>query len=741
MQISNGKKRKIHLIAIVNVLCLIAVMFTGCGSSSVVGNYRSVNGGPIESGSVAVNSDYELLWDKDAGSVLFKTMENGNIWSDILYDSYLEGSTSANSNSPICITVANTKTLKFNTVRSYSEIPANGKIICKKIDNGIRVTYFFDTYKLAIPIDYTLREDSLVVSINSAQILEDGTDYKLVSVSLVPFLCNVKNDAENGYLFVPTGSGALMYSAETADGEKTYTGEVYGADAARQVPRSLVDSEDIRLPVFGAAGNGKALLGIIEDGAGAAEINAEAGNDRLGYSNVGVTFYVRGTDTFRYISSGTGNGITTRIHDEISGQTMSVAYYPLYGDEADYNGMAQKYRNYLMEKGAISKSESSSPYSVTFLGGTNITTSVLGIPIQRTRSLTTFSQAESIINSLKDNNGVAPTVRMLGFSDNGLRPGSVAGGKKYLSVYGSKTELASLQQLCEAKNILLFFDSEIVRFSKSGAGFSLSRDSAYTAVNKRIEHYPVTPIRLQDESSSYSIIARDKLADAAQLAVDKAKKYNNTAISFSSLGQVAFSDYSDSQYDTRNGIEEDVTEILSSVKKSGYKTAVASANYYAAAAADVLFDIATDNGGYTAFDESIPFYQMVFHSYKPMYTNAINLTENYKQSVAQAAAFGMGLGYTLTHGYVDESDDLDEYKLYGTVYEDNAELINKTLSEYGYSELYSATADAQIVSYDIVSSAVSKTVYSNGITVYTNHSGASVNSPVGELEAFEFVME
>ncbi len=743
MRTGNCKKSIIQVIAIVNVLCLIVSVLTGCGEAdNTVGNYRNVSGAAMESGSITSNSDYELLWDKDAGAVLLKSVKDGKIWSDIIYEAYLEGSVSANGNSPICITVADTQTLKWDTVSSYSEIPENGKILCKKIDNGIRVTYFFDRYKIAVPIEYQLREDSLGISVNTSQILEDGVDYKLVSVSLVPYLCSVANSAENGHMLVPSGSGALMYTAENAEGTRNYTGEVYGADAARQVPESFTDDEPVRLPVFGAAGDGSAMLGIIEDGAGAAVIEAQAGNDRLGYSNVGVNFYVRGYDEFHYESHGTGNGITTRIRNEISGQTLSVGYYPLLETEADYNGMAKKYREYLIEKGMLQKDDSkASVYGVTLFGGTNITTSILGLPKQKTVSLTTFEQAYTILSELRDKNGIMPTVRLSAFGDNGLRAGTVAGGERYPSIYGTKKELSALQKLCDEENTLLFTDAEIVYFSKSGDGFSLKSDTAETAINKRISHYPFTPIRIMDESAPYSVLSRSKLFDAAELAADKAEHYGNKAIGFSSLGSIAFSDYSDEKYATKNGIEEDVASILNSVKSSGYKTSVAGANSYAACAADVLFDVATDNGGYIALDEQIPFYQMVFHSYKPMFSEAVNLHKNSKQAVAQAVACGIGLGFTLTHDYVDESDDLDEYKLYGAVYEDNITLINESLVKNKYIGLYYSVADAVIDSYELLSDGVSKTVYSNGITVYVNHTADSVNCPVGTLGAFEFITE
>lgn len=735
------KRNSLRVFSLSVIFCLLAAVFAGCGENTSKTNaYRSVRGAALASQTLASNSSYELLWDNDGQAVVYKSLETGDYWSDILYDSFLEGSTSVNGNSPISITVANARTLKWDTVTSYSQMESDGNTVCKKIENGIRVTYFFDTYKIAVPVDYTLNEKSITVSVDSSKILEDGTDYKLVSVAVAPYLCSVKNDAENGSLFIPCGEGAIMHSVETSEGTRKYTGEVYGADYARRNPRNLVDPQDIKLPIFGAYGGGSGLMGIIEQGAGSVQIEAQAGNARLGYSNVGAVFYVRGYDDFIYIYHGQYQGVTRRVNEEISGQVLSVSYYPLYGDDANYNGMAEKYRNYLLEKGELEKSKAeSSAYSVTLLGGTNITTSIFGIPNKKLVSLTTFSQATDIINGLKKSTKVNPVVRMMGYGDNGIRTGSIAGGDSYPSVYGGKKELKDFIKNCS--DTQLFFDYDIVNFSKANSGFSLNLDVSKTAILHKAEHFPVSPIRVDDKDNAYYVIARDTLGEAAEFAVEKAEKYGIGSISLSSLGSAAFSDFSNSDYINKYGIEADVSGLFKNIREAGYKTASANANAYAACSADILFDTPCDNGGYDAFDLEIPFYQMVFHSYKPMYTPAINLEANSDLAVAKAAAFGMGLGYTLSHDYVDESDDLDEFSLYGTVYGDNADKIYKTLVENGYAELYSSISDSLLISYELSKNGMSISKFSNGKTVYVNQTDATVTSPVGEIGAYEFIID
>ena len=732
-----NKMQILRVLAFVVALCLLSASFTGCGKTEVKNAYRSMGEVNIGSQILASNSNYELYWDSDAKAVLYKN-KDGSYWSDILYQAYMDGKIGTNGSSPISITVFNNNKLSWDTVSSADEMGSAGNIVCKKIDNGIRVTYFFETYRIAIPIDYVLKKDHISISIDSSKILEDDIDYKLVSVSLARNFCSIKNTEENGFLVVPSGNGALMNVKETANGTLSYEAPVYGRDNASRVPMSYKDDQEARLPIFGSYSNGKGILGIVEEGEGSAVIRAEAANNRSGYSEIYVDMYVRGYDSFMYEYFGQNVfKVTKRVNDDISGQVLSVAYYPLYGEEADYNGMAKKYRSYLIEKGELNKGDTTtSPYSVTFLGGTNTTQSFFGIPYQRIEALTTFSQAKTILEQLKADNGILPEVRLLGYGDNGLRAGSIAGGSKYPSVYGSRNELSDLIDFCADTN--LFFDFDIINYTKSGNGFSVSSDVAKTAIMHKAEIFPTTPTRKNDDKNPYYLLGRKNLITAGEKAIKKADKYSANAISFSSLGASAYSDYNDNKYINRNQIEEDASKIISSAKEKGYVTAVADANSYAACAADIIFDTTATSGNYDVFYCDIPLYQMVFHSYKPMYSEGVNITNNYDEVVAKSVAYGMGVGYYLTDGFVDKSDDLSEYKLHTTMFEDNSKKIYNTLVSDGFMKQYSSVANSELIKYELIDGVIARSEFGNGVVIYTNLSSKAAQSPIGELQPYEF---
>lgn len=691
--------------------------------------------------TVASNDLYKLDWNDEKKCLLFTELSTGKIWSNIPYEYLLSEGASANVNSTLNITVADVVSLQLTSLRGYSEAVQNGRVFCEKIENGVRITYCFDKYQISVPVEYVLRDDSLLVTIDTPEICE-GSSHLLVSVSLAPFLCSARNNSENSYLLVPAGSGALMYAKETPELERTYLGEVYGTDATRPITESIANDQAIRLPVFGAKDGDSAIMGIIEKNSGSAFIEAASGNSRTGYSNIYPTFYVRGYDVFDK-SSYAYERMTDdliRVSELITKDVISVGYYTLSGNDADYNGMAKCYRKYLQDNGLLeAEKNSGSPYSVTISGGILTTSLVLGIPTKTMKTMTTFSDAEKIITDLIKETEISPLVRLQGFGESGINYGKIAGGYKFSSKLGSDKTRKSLEEACKENSVQLFYDFDLIHYAKSGNGFSYISDSAKTAVYKAAEQYAVnTPLREFEYTMPYRILGRKQLGEAVEKLSNMAEDKEIKNISLTTLGSVAYSDYSDSSYVSKGKIEEDIKEMLNDL--SDKKLEVASGpNAYAATAAKLVFDAPTDNGAYNAFDEEIPFYAMVFRGSRPLYTQAINLEGDKKSAVMRAAIGGLGLGFSLIDSFDISYVETGAAKLYGMVYDDNKEFIDTTVSNY--EQFYKTVQNVVIDRYEKVSEKLSKTTFENGVVLYANHSDEAVESPLGTIEAYGYLWQ
>lgn len=727
------------LCAVLSVILVLSALTACSGRADKSGKtFNTASSDSIPSDTVAANSDFELIWEDDAKCVMLKNIKTGKIWSTVPYEYYLSGGTSANVNSGLNITVSNSQTFQWDNVNGFSEAFLNGSVIGEKVDGGIKITYYFDKYEISVPVVYRLRDDSVEITIDSSEIGE-GDNYLLVSVTPAPFLCSAVNSQSDSYLFIPTGSGALMYTDERAGAERKYSGEVFGEDAARLLTEDLIDDEAIRIPVFGARDKSSALLAIIEDNAEAAYINAMAGNSRTGYSNAYAEFYVRGYDKIKSGTQILKYDDIAKVSEELSRSKIKMGFYPLDGTDASYTGMARRYKRYLTENKLINEGENKTDtFGVNITGGVMAYATKLGFPGEKLNVMTTFSEAEKIISELEGISEMLPEVCLTGFGRSGIMPGRVGGGFDFPSVFGSKKQHLQLEKLCADKGIGLFTDFDLIRFSSSGNGFTAVFDTAKSATLQAVKRSPVQiPLRSFDTENKYRLLKRERLETAVQKLISAASRYSVSGVSLSTLGSTAYSDYSNAAYYTKGGAAAETAKYINQIAEKGHRTAAHSANAYAAALSDAVFDAPIDNGGYNDFDASIPFYSMVFGKGRNIYSSPLNEAGNYQKQIMLSAIGGTRLSFSLINDFDISCMDIQTQRFYSSVFGNNRELIKQTLEKY--EPFYKAISGAGVQDYVILSGNISKTVFDNGVVLYANHNAAECDSPAGKLTPYGII--
>ncbi len=722
-------------------LLLTVTLFAGCRQEIVTNPIYKDNESEnvISSQTVASNSKLTLKWDEEASCVLLIDNSTGKVWSDINYDLFNEGSTSGNANSAIKINVADPVMLSWTTYDIYNSFDEGGSINCEKIKNGIKVTYYFKDAGVSVPVSYILNESSLKISVKGSEIRENADKGQLVSISIAPFMCSATNNSDS-FLFVPSGMGAIMNTAVNSDGTRTWSGEIYGSDKARRIEEYYSNTEEVRMPVFGAKDGDNAILAVIDKNAETAFINAESGNERMERSNAFAEFYFRGYDVYRYGSGAFGNSIFTRTSKSLFQGEVSISYYPLSGEEANINGMARLYKN-LLNINDKKSDVKFSPYALSILGGTKISKSVLGIPFEKLVALTTFDEAGEIIDNATKETGITPVVKLMNFGDGGMKPATITGGKSYSKAYGGNKDYKDLVQFAKQNNVDLFTDFDVVRYSNGGFGVSVNGDSAKTPTRYNATQYKQDPIRNFVKELSYNLVSRDLLEKMMDKVIKRAKKTNTEALSFETLTSYAYSDYSNEKYYAKANTTNQVTGLLNKVKKEGIKLGATAANDYSAVLADTVFNAPSSTGDYDGLDFAVPFYQMVFGGTTPLYSTPLNTAANFDRHLMYSAMSGMGISYEVIKNINISSNDLSTEKLYSLNFYDNIDELKTILSTRGYSDFYNSVAGVGIKSYDIIDSKVSRTVFENGVTVYANHSAFKTESPIGELEAYGYAVD
>lgn len=676
----------------------------------------------VETGIIIENKRFTMRWDDLQKCVLLENKQTGQIWSTVPYDFYTQGDSNINLSSPVFINYYLPAEGTEETAKGYDCIES--QTVSAERDGGkLKVKFYFSEAEIAVSLLFELMEDCLKVSVPLSEIEESGKG-KLIDVSVLPYFCSVSNTADrNSYLFVPSGSGALMYTDENVqEFSRTFSGEVYGGDKASGRLDSPEKQEAVRMPVFGAKSEHDALFGVIGEYAEAAVIMADAGNYRNGYSTVYPKFTVRAHDETEVKRLGyrDANIYADRFNDEAA---FSVSYYPLTGDAADYNGMAKVYRELLLQKGALREDGMSHPlYHLSFLGGGTAKAFMLGVPYQKLYVATTFPQVIKMIEELSAKTGSFPHVALYGFGASGLDIGEIGGGFRFPKAFGGSKGLKELEAYCEEKDVPLFTDFELIYYSQSGQGYNTWFDSAKSPALRAAAAYPLQKNTRTPDINGEKIymLGRGQLAGAMEKLLKFSARQNLSGISFYSLGQTIYSDYHDAAYAAAGSTEKQISELIQAVNTAGHPVCLNAANIYAAGLASSIVNVPLDKGGLTALDETVPFYQMVLRGYVGLYSGPLNTSPDFSKGDALLNAISSGVfpAFSLCYEYSDRLVDSSAGDLYDSVFVNNKNNVIETVLRT--AALYGAIGNSEISRYEILEGKVRKTVFENGVSVLVN---------------------
>ena len=72
------------------------------------------------------------------------------------------------------------------------------------------------------------------------------------------------------------------------------------------------------------------------------------------------------------------------------------------------------------------------------------------------------------------------------------------------------------------------------------------------------------------------------------------------------------------------------------------------------------------------------------------------------------------------------------------LYSDNKPVVVEALKSY--MSAYEKINNSNIERYEILGNGVTKSIFANGVSVYANHTNEKIQSPVGDLEPYQFVV-
>lgn len=731
------------------ILCCFALCLTLTACDTGFGSlkYTEASDSDIPADTViAQNSKYILELNKDNMGIVLTDIETNEKWSSTpisdseepeLDEFGLPVRNHPNVESILTIECKNFVSDEVNTYYSFNDAVNDGYVTHKAIDDGIVLNYYFAEANVMIPLECKLTDKGVKLSVDPTKIQEN--DNKVISLAIAPFFCGIKNDAENSYMFVPSGSGALISTNTKSDQGDSYSAQMYGYDPAIDEVASTATTEVVRLNVFGSKAGEKGVCAIIDGSEGSAKINATSGSKNFGYSSCYASFQMRGytnhvAELYSY------EKVENMVYSKkMINKPVSVTFYPLSGDKADYSGMAEVYRNYLIDNG-MKTTDKDASLSIRIIGGAEMTESFVGIPYETVYPTTTLKAAESIINDIKKNYGDNFTVQLKGFGDSGVDIGKIAGNYTVSDKIGSMAQLKKLFNSCNENNIDLYFDFDIVKFNTNSSSMSKFFDSITNAGGqKATQYYYDIAVRDKKSDTAYNLLSPEKFTEIYSKLSKKISKNNITGVSLDSLSSVAYSDYIDnekSDYYSKNGYSKAAGAVIDGLKSKNNRYLASSANMYSAVRADIITEAPITSEKKNVFLCDVPFYQMIFKGSKPITIQSVNLTTDSKLAVLKAVESGSGLGYTLIDSWDSSLINSDLPYFYNSVYSEIKKDMFKTSK--ALSDYYEKISGQCITEHIIHENGLRETVFENGVHAYVNYTDSTLETPAGQLPPYEY---
>ena len=601
---------------------------------------------------------------------------------------------------------------------NYAGSIKKGRMEHVLIENGVKFTFGFPTANVYIPVQYTLTEDGFLAEIVTSEIKGVGSNpFMPVSVSFLPYF-GAGDLEDEGYLFVPDGSGALIDFNNNKQANQEYYGLVYGENPTLTKTSQTTVQQKATLPVFGAKVNDHAFFGVVVSGEQCSGIAAATSLMDSSYNHVYARAilheYTLKYNKGNFWAKGDSHAVDYS-EDLTEGENYAVRYFFLEGEDANYTGMSKLYKDYLKKGNQIKDSQlADKKYAVLdLIGAVSIEKYVVGIKMPVVTALTTYNEVCEIVKELKSQGVENLIVNYVGALDGGLH------NKMYTavspeSVLGTKKEFKEMISYLKSEGVLLFLEANPVDFYNDGNGFTGNGDTAKTFFdNYAFQYLYELDVNKSIEASRWRLLRPRLASEVANKFAESAKKWEVEQISLDRIGEYLYSDYvEDDNSISKKSVLKLWKETLAGIDEKTEHLMLRGGNVYCTAYADVITDVSDCFSDYDLQDWSVPFYHMVFQDDILLTADGLNTTVDYEYAFLKALETGTSLKFNLIYGDVSNLVGTE----YNTMVSYSYEYWKSAVVEM-YAELQKVAAQfagKEIVRHEQLEEDVALTVYESG---------------------------
>lgn len=590
------------------------------------------------------------------------------------------------------------------------------------LTDGFSVKISFPEVSISYELIVRLSDEGFSAEIPQSSIVEGNSEYTVGSFYIFPFLGNTYLGQDKGYMIIPDGQGIIV---NLEDNEHRYsqafTNYIYGFNWGID---SYLDSdtatypEEIIMPVYGMVHSDKkiAYLGVVEWGDTSCKIEAYPNGTQTDFDWITSRYILR--QSYRQ-PAGKNSTTIQMLTDRANRVDMKVRFIFTEGEEANYAGLAVKYRDYLDKNGTFAKADDLTyKTEVDFFGMDQKDWALFKLDVPMTK----FTDAADILEELHEK-GVGSVLSVYsGWQKKGvnnlpnmsLEPAGSLGGTS-----GVKSLLKTMSKYSDS----LYFTQNTRNLNSSTNSMetlnAMKRATRETFFNNWSGFYMVNPFRA---------------LDIAKSAVKSYSKIDGLGLSIVGTSDfLSCFSYQSTYYDRADNasIYYEMTRTFS----DSVPTILDYAYKYLWSQANALTYIPIGGSGYIFASQEIPFLSIVLSGKMPFYTEYVNFEANQINFLLKMIEQAARPAFLITK---EDSSELLETSS-SDIYSSRYDLYVDKIVEYDaiFSDLYEKINGSSITKHDRIGNLV-RVTYSNGLKVYVNYSDEAISLDGVEIPSTDF---
>lgn len=674
---------------------------------------------------VAENSRLELRIDELCSQIEIIDKDTDMIWSSSISEETFDISTlNKNFQKKLksLFEISYTDLKKgYGAVMTNSLADMEYTTTVETISNGVKVYYDLKGPAIKIAIEFILEDDRLTINIPQEDFEEYGT-FSVTSLRVLPYMLGAPDTAD-GFYFFPDGSGAIMEFKDPSHfGESEMVLNVYGdlKNYSALLSDWVQEEPKVMIPVFGAAIEESGVLAVITKGEEASQIKLLPTNNVVPVNRLNCEFIFRRN----FIDQRVSDKSVVIFDQNYIKEDRSISYIFLEKNKNTYSDMAVEYREYLMETQNLTvKKDDKVKVSIDFFMGIK----ERGMLFDVFKSVTTFSQAKTILESFQQSGVDYMDVQLKGWMKNGYGSGPVQ--FPVSSKLGGKKGLSTLNTYANENNINLSLITDLVEANSKYGGFSKRNDVIYLG-NKAI---------LTNFKESIFLLSPSAFKNKFDSFVNTADDYKLTGVQLENIGQNVFYNYNTDKYQTAQDCLAIYTDMLTNLNNANRSTSVEGGNSYVIPYVDKVTNIPLSDTGFQLTTKAIPFYQIVFHGIVDYTGTAGNLSSDLNKEKLKWIELGYMPYFELTYKGSEALMKTKYNKLFSSGYYEWGESLIDIYKEFSANlqDVWNQTIDK----HEEMKEDVYKVTYSNGICIYVNYNKNSVIVDGVNVDAMNYVVK